>query len=1043
VPETDAMTLSELCIRRPVMTTLLMLAIAALGIAGYRSLPVAALPRVDFPTIQVSAQLAGASPESMATSVASPLERQLSTIPGVTSMTSSSSQGSVSITLQFDLDRNIDAAANDVQAALSIAQRRLPIEMTSPASYRKVNPADQPVLLLALSSDTVPITEVNDYAESLIAPQISAIKGVAQVQVFGSQKYAVRIELNSQAAAARNLSTNEIALAVAAANANSPVGTISGGDQQWTLDATTQLLGADKYRPLIMAWRNGQPVRLGDVATVRDGTANERQASWYEGKRAVVLAVQRQPDANTVDVVDRILEKLPTYRAAVPSAVSLDVTNDRSQSIREAVADVEHTLMIAIALVIMLIFIFLKSLRATLIPAAAVPLSLIGTCAVMAALGYSIDNMSLLALTLSVGFVVDDAIVMLENIVRHIEMGKKPFQAALAGAREIGFTIISMTISLVAVFIPVLFMGGVVGRIFSEFAVTISIAILISGFVSLTLTPMLCARFLKAHEPARKRGLFGAILDAPFDAMLWAYRISLDGVLKIRWLMLLFTIATVAYTVHLYMVIPKGFFPSEDTGYLTASTEALPEIGFKAMADKQQQAAAIVRQDPAVAYVLSIVGGGNNTSNSGRMFIGLKPKSERDPAPVVVQRLRRATSGVVGLNAFFQAIQNLQIGGRAAKSEYQYTLQSADFQTLAANSVDLVERLQKRPEIKDVTTDLQLSNPQLAIQIDTERAATMGISTDKIRQELYSAFGTRQVATLYTPSNDFAVIMEARPEDRADPTALSRLSVKNSAGQAVPLGSIVTVTNKAGPLSVNHQGQQPAMTIAFNLSPGYALSDAVRVLEEEKAAAGLPETVVGGFAGTAQAFVEGNSSQPLLILAAIVTIYIVLGILYESFFHPITILSGLPSAGLGALLALMYFGMDLSVIAVIGIVMLVGIVKKNAIMMVDFALQEQARGIAPLPAIREACLARFRPIMMTTFAAILGALPIALGQGAGAELRQPLGVAVVGGLLVSQLLTLYITPVVFLALEGLRRRIPSPDFSEAPATSQPSLTPAE
>jgi HAE1 family hydrophobic/amphiphilic exporter-1 len=1024
------------------MTTLVMLAFVIFGIFAYRLLPVAALPRVDFPTITVTALLPGASPETMAASVATPLEKEFSTIAGLDMLTSTSGQGVTTITLQFKLERNLDGAALDVQSALTTAARRLPPEMTTPPSFRKVNPADQPILFLSLASSTLPLSAVNEYAETLIAQRLSTLSGVAQVQVYGVQKYAVRVQVNPEALAARGIGIDEIKAALEAANSNTPVGALSGPAQSFTLQATGQMTRAAEYRPLIVAWRNGAPVRLGDIATVRDSVENDKVASWFNGTRSILLAVQRQPDANTVAVVDSVRALIPIFRGQLPPAVSLNVVNDRSVSIRASVEDVQFTLGLTVALVILVIFLFLRKVTATVIPALALPISIIGTFAGMYVLGYSINNLTLLALTLSVGFVVDDAIVMLENIVRHIETGKRPFQAALEASREIAFTIISITLSLVAVFIPVLFMGGVVGRLFREFAVTISLTILISGFVSLTLTPMLAARMLRPEPHGARHGFLYNALERAFDAMLAAYRVTLRGVLRAKSLTLLLTIGTVVASGWLFAVVPKGFFPTEDTGLLFIVTEAAQDTSFAAMAERQKRVAQIVNDDPNVATANSTVGaiGFSTAINQGRIFIGLKPRDQRKPAEEVVQDLRRKVAEVPGIKVFIQQVQNINLG-RLTKSQYQYTLQSGELEELYQWAPKVQARLAELPGFQDVTSDLYLGMRQALVDIDREKAAKLGITAEQVRSTLYSAFGSRQVSTIFTPSNDYAVILEADPRFQQDPAALSRIYVRAASGQLVPLEAFATVKDGVGPLTVSHQGQLPSVTISFNLAPGVSLGDAVNRIQAAEQQIGLPVTIQTGFQGTAQVFRDALAGQGLLLAAAVIVIYIVLGILYESFIHPITILSGLPAAGLGALLTLIWFDMDLSVIAIIGIVMLIGIVKKNAIMMIDFAIERRRAGAAPEAAIYEAAIIRFRPIMMTTMAAIMGALPIALGHGAGAELRQPLGISVVGGLVLSQLLTLYITPVVYIYLEGARgmigrRRAAAPDAAVAPVPGE-------
>ncbi len=1037
------MGISELCIRRPVFTTLVTATFIVFGAFAYRLLGVAALPAVDFPTISIIAQLPGASAETMASSVAAPIERQISNIAGITSLTSASSLGRTNIVIQFDLNRSIDGAALDVQSALTSAQRRLPIEMTQPPSFRKVNPGDFPVLAISVNSQTLPLSKVNEYAELMIAPQISQLAGVAQVEVYGSQKFAVRVQVDPVAAAARNISLDDVRRVLASTNSNAPVGTLYGPQQNVTLLASSAMRHADEYRKVVVAWRNGAPVKLEEIANVIDSVENNKIASWLNDNRSVVLAVYRQPSANAVAVVDLVRAKLPSYRALVPAAVNLAVLNDRSISVRDLVADVQITLGIAVCLVVLVIFLFLRSAAATLIPALAVPVSLIGTCAIMYAFNFSINNMTLLALTLSVGFVVDDAIVMLENIVRHIEGGMRPFEAALKGAKEIGFTIVSITFSLIAVFIPVLLMGGMVGRIFREFAVTIAVAIVISGFVSLTLTPMLCARVLRSHHEGEKQNFILRMFEAMFRACLHAYEWTLDRVLRFKAVTLAITIGTLFLTAYLYLIIPKGFFPTEDTGFISGSTEGATDISFPAMAALQVKISEIIRKDKAIDYINSTVGPGgpNPTPNGGRMFIALKPRAERgENSTAVIERLRRLANTVPGVVVRFQNVQNINVGGRPARAEFQYTMTSSDTEALYRLAPEMREKIRQVEGLRDVNADLFIKNPQMMVEVDREKAAVYGITVEQVRQEMYNAFGSRQVATIYTPTDDHQVILESKPEFQTDISALSKIFVKTATGTSVPLELVTRLIPGVGPLLVNHQANQPAVTISFNLAPGHSLGQAVDAIHAIERDMRLPASVNTGFQGSAAVFQESLKGQGVLVLAAVFAAYVLLGILYESFIHPITIISGLPSAGVGALITLMAFKMDLSVIAMIGIVMLVGIVKKNAIMMIDFAIERRRVGMGAEAAMREACLLRFRPIMMTTFAAIFGALPIAFGHGAGAELRQPLGIAVVGGLLVSQLLTLFITPVIYVYLDRidrmLKRRL-EPQLEEVPEEPRP------
>ncbi|MFH0810457.1 MAG: efflux RND transporter permease subunit [Pseudomonadota bacterium] len=1011
-------------IRRPVMTTLLMLALLLFGVMGYRLLPVNDLPNVDFPTIQVSATLPGANPDTMASSVATPLERQFSTIAGLSSMSSTNALGATQVTLQFDLDRDIDAAAQDVQAAIAQAARGLPPDMPSPPSYKKVNPADQPVLYLALSSPTLPLSDLDEYAETQMAERISMISGVAQVSVFGSQKYAVRVQLDPRTLAARGIGIDEVASAVGQGNVNLPTGTLYGENQAFTVQANGQLTRAAAYRPLIVAWRGGCPVRLQELGRVIDGVENDKAASWYNNNRAMVLAVQRQPGTNTIQVVDAIKKLLPAFRARMPASVSLNVLYDRSESIRSSVSDVKFTMYLTMCLVVLVIFLFLRNVSATLITSLALPASIVATFAVMYVLGYSLDNLSLMALTLSVGFVVDDAIVMLENIVRHMERGEGALDAALSGSREIGFTVVSMTISLAAVFIPVLFLGGIMGRLLHEFAVTIGAAILVSGVVSLTLTPMLCSRFLR--PPATQHhGRLYAVTERMFDGLLHLYDSALRRVLGHRRATMAVTAALFVATGYLFMAVPKGFIPSEDTGQIFGFTEAAQGISFQAMVRHQRAVADIIRRDPNVDSFMSGVGGSGaqaaSGSNSGRVFIRLKPRSQRKlDADGVIQQLRRKLAAVPGIQVFLQIPPPIRIGGQLTKSLYQFTLQSPDIQALYRYAPLLEARMRALPGLQDVTSDLQIKTPQVNVEIDRDRAAALGISAQQVEEALYTAYGPRRVSTIYAPNNDYQVLMELEPRYQMDPGALSLLYVRAGTGKLVPLDVVARLTKGVGPLLVNHAGQLPAVTISFNLKPGVALGPAVAAVDE-LARATLPATISTDFQGMAQAFQSSSKGLWVLLIMSIVVIYIVLGILYESFLHPLTILSGLPAAGFGALLTLYIFHVELSIYAFVGIIMLIGIMKKNAIMMIDFALETQrSEGKSALEAVYQGCLVRFRPIMMTTMAALMGTLPIALGMGTGAESRRPLGLAVVGGLLVSQVLTLFVTPVFYTYMESFR-----------------------
>ncbi len=1034
------MNVSEPFIRRPIATSLLMVGVILMGWLGYALLPISALPPVDFPTIQVTAQYPGASPDVMASSVTTPLERQFGQISGLAMMSSVSSFGNTAITLQFVLDRDIDAAGQDVQAAINAAGGVLP-KMPNPPIYNKVNPADSPILTLQITSDTLPLEKVNDLADTVLAQKLSEVSGVGLVTIEGNQKPAVRVQINPAAAASQGLSMEDVRAALVQNNANAPKGSFDGKRQSYSINANDQIFSASEYRDVIVANKNGSPVRLKDIGNVVDNVENIRMGGCVDLTPSVIVDIQRQPGANIIETADRVKALLPRLRSSIPPSVQIAILTDRTATIRASVRDVQFTLLLAVALVVMVIFVFLRKFWATVIPSVALPLTLIGTFGIMKLCGFSLDNLSLMALTISTGFVVDDAIVMIENIVRYVEMGVPPLEAALKGSKQIGFTIISLSVSLIAVFIPLIFMTGIVGRLFREFAITLSVAVAVSAFVSLTLTPMMCARLLKAEDKT-KHGRLYLLTDRMFQDLLTAYDRSLQWVLQRQALTLAVAVATMAATVWLYVIIPKGLLPQQDTGLIIGVTDSAQSISFKAMVERQRAIAAIVRQDPDVVSVASFVGAGtvNATVNSGRLYINLKPRDRRKAgAEEIIDRLRAATEPVQGISLFMQAAQDVQIDSRVSRTQYQYTLQDADVAELGTWAPQLLAALRARPELTDVASDQQTGGLQVSVEVDRQKASRLNVMPQAVDDTLYDSFGQRQVTTMFTQLNQYRVILEVEPQYQLTPESLNKIYVKSTTGQMVPLSAFAQAKITTAPLTIVHQGQFPAVTLSFNLRPGGSLGEAVEAIQTAQQQIGLPDTVAATFSGSAAEFRSSLKSEPFLILAAIIVIYIVLGVLYESYVHPITILSSLPSAGVGALLALLITGHSLSLVALIGIILLIGIVQKNAIMMIDFALDaERNEGLPPEKSIYQACLLRFRPIMMTTMAALLGALPLALQHGTGSELRRPLGISIVGGLLLSQLITLYTTPVVYLYLERLGRWVRRGRMTAGTATGKES-----